>query len=144
LKHSSSSSFAPANPGDIVREDTLISTGFKSSALIEAGSVQIIVRPLTRLSFTEIRSSATTETLNVKLQAGRVRVDVSPPAGTKASMTVSSPTATASVRGTTVELDTRSLNVIEGKAVYSSAYGIIIFVGAGLNILETDTNFHSL
>ncbi|MDR2730531.1 MAG: FecR domain-containing protein [Treponema sp.] len=49
---------------------------------------------------TEIQNLTELETLNVNLQTGRVRVDVKPPAGTKASTTVKGPEATASVRGT--------------------------------------------
>ena len=79
LKSSGSSSFVPANSGDLVKEDTVISTGFKSNALIEVGSTLIAVRPLTRLSLAEIRSGSGTETLSVNLQAGRVRVDLKPP-----------------------------------------------------------------
>ena len=128
LKNSGASSFVQANSGDLVMEDTVISTGFKSSALIEAGSALITVRPLTRLSFAEIRLISGTETLNVNLQAGRVRVDVKPLTGTKASMTVTSPTATASVRGTSFELDVKKLTVLEGKAAYISSKGITVNV----------------
>ena len=53
-------------------EDTIISTGFKSSALIRAGSSVITVRPLTRLALAEIISAAGTENINVNLQAGRI------------------------------------------------------------------------
>jgi hypothetical protein len=70
------------------KEDTVVSTGFKSTALIEVGSTVITVRPLTRLTLTEIRASSESESLNVNLQSGRIRVDVNPPAGAKASMAV--------------------------------------------------------
>ena len=112
LKSSGVASFSPANVGDRVGEDTVISTGFKSTALVEAGSALIAVRPLTRLSLTELRSAAGSETLNVNLQAGRIRVDLNPPAGTRSAMSVTSPMATASVRGTSFEFDTR--NVVVG------------------------------
>jgi hypothetical protein len=113
-------SFTPLNAGDQVSQDTVISTGFKSTALVEVGSSLLTVRPLTRLTLTEIRSSAGAETLNVNLQAGRVRVDVTPPAGTRASMSVSSLMATASVRGTSFEFDTRNVKV---------SHGIVSFAG---------------
>ena len=71
----------PARIGDQVSEDTVVSTGFKSTALIEVGSALLAVRPLTRLTLTEISASAGNETLNVNLAAGRVRVDLNPPAG---------------------------------------------------------------
>jgi hypothetical protein len=133
LKPSGASSFVAANSGDLVREDTLISTGFKSTALVELGSAIIVVRPLTRLTLTEIRSTSGTETLNVNLQAGRVRVDVNPPAGLRASMTVQSPSATASVRGTSFELDVKGIYVLEGVVSYQGIRGSPVNVYAGLD-----------
>ena len=131
LKASGASSYVPANTGDSVSEDTLISTGFKSTALIEAGSTLIAVRPLTRLTLTEIRTAIGTETLNVNMAAGRVKVDVNPPAGTRASVGVSSPTATASVRGTSFEMDLRRIIVVEGRVDYSGKRGGLVVVDAG-------------
>ena len=131
LKVSGSSSFVTAKAGDQVREDTIISTAFKSSALVAVGNALITVRPLTRLTLTEIRSASGAETLNVNLQAGRVRVDVNPPAGTRTAMTVSSPVATASVRGTSFEFDTRNLWVNHGKVSFKGNKGKTMVVNAG-------------
>ena len=117
--------------GKNYEKDTVVSTGFKSTALIEVGSTIITVRPLTRLTLTEIRASLKSETLNVNLQSGRVRVDVKPPAGKKASMTVSSPSVTASVRGTSFELDTNNLYVISGNVLFKGTRGAAIFVTTG-------------
>ena len=110
----SGGSFAPARVGEQLREDTVISTGFRSSAIVEVGSALLAVRPLTRLTLTEIRASAGNETVNVNLQAGRVRVDLNPPPGVRSSMSVTGPSTTASVRGTSFEFDTRSINVEYG------------------------------
>ena len=123
LKGPGAAAFVPANAGDVLSRDTVISTGFKSTALVEIGSALITVRPLTRLTLMEISSSPGVETLNVNLQAGRVRVDVTPPAGTRASMTVRSPTATASVRGTSFEFDTRNIYVSRGQVAFSGSQG---------------------
>jgi len=114
LKHTATAGFVAAAVGDLIAQDTVVSTGFKSTALVEVGSTVIALRPLTRLTLKEISASAGEETLNVNLQAGRVRVDVNPPAGAKASMTISSPSATASVRGTGFDFDGRNLNVNDG------------------------------
>jgi len=54
LKAPGSSSFVPAKAGDKLSQDTVISTGFKSTALVELGSSIITVRPLTRLTLTAI------------------------------------------------------------------------------------------
>ena len=123
MRGARASAFVPANVGDRVGEDTIISTGVRSSAIIEVGSSLLTVRPLTRLALAEISSAAGTETLNVNLQAGRVRVDINPPAGTRASMTVVGPQSTASVRGTSFELDTRNLQVISGNVVFKGNQG---------------------
>ena len=131
LKNASSASFTAAKAGDMVNQDTVVSTSFKSTALIEVGSTVITVRPLTRLTLTEIRASSESETLNVSLQTGRVRVDVKPPAGARASMTVSSPTATASVRGTSFEFDSRNLYVISGNVLFKGTRGMYTLITTG-------------
>jgi hypothetical protein len=117
LKPARATSFVPAKTGDVVAADTIVSTGFRSTAVIKVGSTTIAVRPLTRLSLAEIRSESDSETLKVDLQAGRVRVEVKPPAGTKANTSVQSPSATASVRGTDFEFDAINLKVYEGTVV---------------------------
>jgi len=120
LKPSGASAFTAAGVGDTVARDTIVSTGFKGTAVITIGSSTITVRPLTRLSLAEIQSASGSETLNVNLQAGRVRVDVNPPTGTRTNMSVQGPTATASVRGTSFEFDTVNLTVHEGTVSFSS------------------------
>ena len=131
LKPSGQTAFIPARVGDMVAMNTIVSTGFKSTALIKAGSTVLAVRPLTRLALSEISGSAGTETINVNLHTGRVRVDVSPPAGTKVSMTISSPVATASVRGTSFEFDTQSLTVLEGTVAFQGSNGGVMMISAG-------------
>jgi len=131
LRQAGSVEFVPAAVGSEVAPDTIVSTGFRSSAIIEIGSATLTVRPLTRLSLTEIRAAAGTENTSVSLQAGRVRVDVRPPAGTAASFTVQSPSATASVRGTSFEVDARSIRVIEGTVSFRGAAGVPVMVQTG-------------
>jgi hypothetical protein len=131
LKPAGTANFVPATAGAQVRQDTVISTGFKSSALLEVGSALITVRPLTRLTLTEITASQGTETLNLSLQTGRLRVDVNPPAGAKASFTVVSPTATASVRGTSFFFDTMNVRVREGTVAFKGNSGYAVQVPAG-------------
>jgi hypothetical protein len=131
LKRSGSSAFVPASAGDAVSSNTVVSTGFRSTAIIAIGSSLITVRPLTRLTLAEIQSVENTENINVNLQAGRVRVEVKPPAGTKTNLNVQSPSATASVRGTTFEMDTHNLMGIEGKVMLSGASGVGVMVTGG-------------
>ena len=131
LKPAGAASFVPAAAGAQVMADTVVSTGFKSTALLEVGSAIIAVRPLTRLTLTEISASQGAETINMSLQAGRVRVDVNPPAGAKASLSVSSPSATASVRGTSFYFDTMNVSVLEGTVAFKGNAGYTVQVGAG-------------
>ena len=100
-------------------------------ALLEVGSAFISVMPVTRLSLTEIIISHGTESINVNLQAGRVRVDVNPPVGTKTSMSVVSPVAVAAVRGTSFEFDTRNLTVNHGTVNFKGNRGYTSQVRAG-------------
>jgi hypothetical protein len=131
LRNVGATDFVPARAGDRVNEDTIISTGFRSTALVEVGSTLITVRPLTRLSLTEISAAQGTETLDVAMQTGRVRVDVNPPAGGRASMTVTSPNVTASVRGTSFYFDTRNITVNEGVVSFKGSRGHTFQIGAG-------------
>jgi hypothetical protein len=131
IKRPGQEAFVPAKPGDNITKDTVVSTGFKSVALISVGSATLTVRPLTRLTLAEISASAGDETVNVNLQTGKVRVDVNPPAGTRALMNVQSPAATASVRGTSFEFDTQNLVVFDGTVTFQGNRGGVIFVNAG-------------
>jgi hypothetical protein len=68
--------------------------------------------------------------INVNLQTGRIRVDVNPPAGTRTSMKVSSPIATASVRGTSFEMDPCRVIVVEGRVGFrGKSRGLVIIDG---------------
>jgi len=131
IKRAGSTAFVPARVGDQLTGDTVVSTGFKSTALVAVGSSVITVKPLTRLALSELGGSAGAETINVGLQTGRVRVDVNPPAGTKTNMTVRAPNATASVRGTSFDFDTKNLEVHEGTVAFKGRKGGVVRVSAG-------------
>jgi hypothetical protein len=119
--------------GETIYKETVIMTGFKSFAIIKIGSTTITARPLTHLTLTEIQKMTDVETLDVNLQAGRVRVEVKPPAGTKARTTIIVPSAVASVRGTSFEFDMKNLYVNEGTVSFGGDRGQNILVRAGEN-----------
>jgi len=131
LKPAGATAFTPARVGSEVAQNTVVSTGFKGTAIIAIGSSTITVKPLTRLTLSEIQESANAENVNLNLQAGRVRVDVKPPEGTRANFTVQSPSATASVRGTSFDFDTLNLNVFEGTVAFAGGSGVTVPVAAG-------------
>jgi hypothetical protein len=131
LKPAGATDFVSATAGAQVMQDTIVSTGFKSQAKLEVGSATILVRPLTRLTVIEITAMQGVEMVNLNLHAGRLRVDVKPPAGAKASFTVVSPIATASVRGTSFFFDTRNVSVREGTVAFKGSAGYGVQVPAG-------------
>jgi hypothetical protein len=138
LKQPGAAEFVLAKVGDPVVEATIVSTGFKSRALISVGNSTIAVQPLTRLSLTEITTAQQTERVAINLSTGRVRADVNPPLGGKTDFSVQSPMVTASVRGTIFEFDTMNLMVFDGTVAFAGSRGRPMLVGAG-NTSTVDT-----
>jgi len=120
LKRSANAAWVPANIGDRLDRNTIISTGFRSTAVIQTGNSVINVRPVTRLSLEAI-INMNEETVSVNLNTGRINVDIKPPAGSRADFTVQNPSSVASVRGTTFELDEINISVTEGVVRFESA-----------------------
>ncbi|MDR1419484.1 MAG: FecR domain-containing protein [Treponema sp.] len=120
-----------ASPGDSIGKNTVISTGFKSTALVVLGDSRLSVRSLTRLTLEELVQRDGTEEVRLYLRSGRVQVKVTPPSGLRTNFTVRSPVATASVRGTGFEFDTRRLYVESGRVLLEGADGQRVYVGAG-------------
>jgi hypothetical protein len=118
-------------PGDAVGKNAVISTGFRSTALIALGDSRISVRPLTRLTLEELVRRDTAEEVSLHLRTGRVRAEVKPPVGGRTDFTVRSPIATASVRGTSFEFDTRHLYVNEGRVLLEGGNGQMVYVDEG-------------
>jgi hypothetical protein len=134
LKTPGSAKWVAAKQGDRIQEATIISTGFKSMAILSIGHSTLMVRALTRMSLDELKNQKETDTINIGLTTGRVRADVKPPAGSKTDFSVQTPSATASVRGTVFDLDTQAVRVIEGKVSFQPAGDIArrpVMVSAG-------------
>ena len=123
LKIGGSGNWVAAKAGDRIGKSTIISTSFKSTALLEVGNTTIMVRPLTRMSLDEIMSQEGTETISVGLVTGRVRVDAKPPAGNRMDISIQTPSAVASVRGTAFNMDPVNISVDEGLIRYSGTMG---------------------
>jgi hypothetical protein len=131
IKAPGSTVWAKAVSGDRIAKNTLVSTGFKSFAILVVGDSIITVRPVTRLTLEEIVRNQNGEQVNLRLQTGRIRAEVKPPVGGQTNFTVRTPTATASVRGTSFDFDTETLRVSEGRVVYTLANGRTAEVAAG-------------
>jgi hypothetical protein len=134
---SGAAEWTAAAEGMIIEANTVISTGFKSNALIQTGSSQILLRPITRLTLEEIVVLEKSEEISLSLRAGRIRADVSPPTGSGTVFTVRSPMTVASVRGTSFEFDTVNLVVANGLVRYSYVNGLTVYV-AGLEASHTE------
>jgi len=144
IKKAGSADWQPARLGESIAQSTVISTGFKSTALLAIGNSTLVVRALTRLSLDELLSQNQTETINVALNTGRIRVDVKAPAGSRTNFTVQTPQITASVRGTVFELDPVSIQVYEGTVVFTpagdgSGYRPVTVSGGEESWVEPDT-----
>ncbi|WP_169312635.1 FecR family protein [Leadbettera azotonutricia] len=131
VKEQGASAYTPAAQGQSVSTDAIISTGFKSTAAVTIGNSTLTVQPLTQLSLAEFSASAGAEKVNVTLRTGRVSANVNPPAGGKTDFTVRSPSATASVRGTSFDFDGVNLRVDEGTVAIAGRDRISVYVAAG-------------
>jgi hypothetical protein len=134
IKAPGSSKWIPARQGQSIARTAVVSTGFKSTAVIALGNSVLSVQPLTRLTVEEIRETAGNERVNISLQTGRIRADVKPPAGGKTEFTVRSPSATASVRGTSFEFDGLHLRVDEGRVHVTGGDRSGTYVGVGHSV----------
>ena len=113
-----------AKTGDVLPAGSLISTGFKSTAILNTEAATLTVKPVTRLSLEELVKSEGTTKTQMFLMAGRVRAEVTPKDGEKAEFKIKSPTATASVRGTGFEFDGQNLFVDHGTVQLEAESGI--------------------
>ncbi len=121
----------PARVGDVVTKGTMISTGFKSTALIKIANATITVKPITRLSLEQIVKTEGGTQTQLYLVSGRVLADVTPQPNQSTDFKVSSPTATASVRGTSFEFDGINLIGYSGITKLQTPTLQVRFVHAG-------------
>ena len=113
-----------AKTGDVLPAGSLISTGFKSTAILKTESATLTVKPVTRLSLEELVKSEGTTKTQMFLMAGRVKAEVTPKEGEKAEFKIKSPTATASVRGTGFDFDGQNLLVDHGAVQLEADSGL--------------------
>jgi hypothetical protein len=128
IKTVGADTWSPVSVGMEISGNTVISTGFKSMAILALGNSTLAIRPLTRLTLEEILQKENDEEARVYLDTGRVRAEVSPPSGGRTNFSVRSPAATASVRGTSFEFDTRHIRVDNGRVLYGGANGQKVYV----------------
>lgn len=103
--------------GDTLEKGAVISTGFKSSANLRIYNSDVTIGALTRVTVSELATSDEQDKTDLFLDSGSVKASVNR-VGEKrrVSFNVSSPVATASVRGTIIEATPTTLTVFEGLA----------------------------
>jgi hypothetical protein len=90
--------------GDPLTAGTMVSTGFKSEATVKLGASILTIKPLTRMTLTQLIEKEDTVTTELYLEVGNVKAEVNSLNSKKNGFTVKSPVATASVRGTVFEI----------------------------------------
>lgn len=90
--------------GDILTPGTVISTGFRSSAVLYIGKSLIEVRALTRLTIEEIVEQNQNYNTTMFLDAGNIKADIKKSDNKRVGFKVRTSVATASVRGTSGEI----------------------------------------
>ncbi|MDC7241703.1 MAG: FecR family protein [Spirochaetales bacterium] len=116
-----SGSWSAAGEGDTVPAGTRISTGFNSTAvLVVNGDTRVNLKALTRIKMEEaIAQSDGSQNTSLFLSSGRLQADVKKKEGSFHDFRVSSPVATAAVRGTRLDMSPSRLTVLEGIVQFS-------------------------
>ncbi len=100
--------------GDIVNSGLVISTGFRSKAVLKVAGSLITVDPLTRLTLEQLSESGDAHSTEVFLDLGTIGANVKTAENKRVNFRVNTPVATASVRGTAFRMGLDSLKVTEG------------------------------
>ncbi len=95
--------WAPAARNQAVPQNASISTGFNSHATLELISSTVRVKPLTRMTITELVKKEGKAVTTLDLRVGRLNARVDKAEGLEHDFKLRSPVSTAAVRGT--ELD---------------------------------------
>jgi hypothetical protein len=119
---------------------TMISTGFKSAAIISLGDSNLTVSALTRMKIEELQDKNDTRKTALFLQTGRVRADVNTNKNRKHDFKFRSPVSTASVRGTSFTFTGRTLMVHSGAVSFTNRIGQRAYVARGQNAVANTTS----
>ena len=95
----------PMKTGAKLTAGTLVSTGFKSQAVLTIGKSTVTVQPLSRLTIEQLTERADSDVSKIYLDAGSIKADIKAAENKRVGFTVKSPVATASVRGTSGTID---------------------------------------
>ena len=86
--------------GDVLSPGDVVSTGFKSEAVLSIGESTVTVNALTRLTVEQLYEKNKNHVSSVYLDTGSICADIKPVENKRVGFTVKTPAVTASVRGT--------------------------------------------
>lgn len=116
------SSWIAVKTGDRLQKGAVISTGFNSEATLDINGTKLKVGALTRMTIEQLADNASKDETQVFIDSGKVQADVSHTENRRNSFKVRSPVATASVRGTNIEMYAFGpFSVLDGMADYGPA-----------------------
>lgn len=122
----------PASEGQVISMSSMIATGFNSRATLSAGGMDLSLSPLTRVGIDSLTEEEDVINTSLSLQSGQLRAS-SPPVERKTrsaiNFKVSTPVATAAVRGTDFLLSTNKLETIEGMVELSRGNSVVLAPG---------------
>ncbi len=127
----SQSGWVKAEKGMKISPGALISTGFKSDAVIELDNSEIYIKQLTRMSIENLSRKQNTVNTELNLRLGRIKADVKSSKGLKHDFTVRTPVSTAAVRGTVFNSGLRNIIVENGRISYTNRLGQSVTIDGG-------------
>lgn len=113
-----SGSWKPLSVGQKINPGTMISTGFKSVVVLSIGKSTITVKPLSRMTVERLIEKSDKDESGVFLNVGSIRADIKSAENKRVGFTVKSPVATASVRGTSGDIDSLG-NLVSTSGVWA-------------------------
>ncbi len=124
--------WVPLSIGDLISLGDTVSTGFRSELQVKIGTSIVTLKALSRLTLRELTHSGTDLQTDVYLRVGKVEAQVNKSESVKTqTFKISSPVATASVRGTSLGSDGYTFEGIEGHYTVTDSNGNTTTVSAG-------------
>lgn len=107
-------SWVPLKAGDMLAKGAVVSTGFKSSADLQINDATVTLGPLTRMTVQQLVEDNTIDETSLFMDSGSVTADINRVSGKRVNFKISSPVATASVRGTTLTMRGNTVTCASG------------------------------
>lgn len=96
--------WVPVKEGDVLKKGSVVQTGFKSELVLKVKESNMKISQLTRMVIENLSAGSDKDDTRIFIDTGSVRSEVNRSGNRKVGFTVRSPVATASVRGTIVNL----------------------------------------